>query len=715
MRTKKKLAALDLFRLVAMVLVVMNHTFPLASYTTAGDFWLTRVLARLAVPFFLMTSGYFLAKTNWHSLGRFLKKLCLLYTLAVLLYLPLNFYNRPFASPGDFLRQLLTDGTFYHLWYFPATILGAILARQLSRLHLRLAFPIAGLLYLIGLGGDSYYGLVTRLPVVESFYHGIFLIFSYTRNGLFLAPLFLLLGAAGRQWDRRMSALGLGASLLAMSFEAFWLRSLYVQRHDAMYLALPLCMVFLFSLLLCINQGEARRARQLSSLVYILHPWCIVLVRGGAEVLGLESLFVQNSLGHFTAVLLLSLIMSWLLLSLRPTQLQAGGRAWREIDLEALAHNAQILRRSLPPEETLMAVVKADAYGHGAVPSARCLQKAGVRAFAVACPAEGIVLRKAGIRGLILVLGYTNPAEASLLSHWRLTLTVVDLDHARALSSQGRRLHVHLALDTGMHRLGIPAENRNAIAAVYNLPNLAIDGVFSHLCTADSLVDADQQYTQHQLTVFYDTVSWMRGSGLDPGCIHIQASYGIWNLPPQPCQYARAGIALYGICSDENPILRPLDLWPVLSLRARVASVRTLQAGEGAGYSLVFRAQRETLLAVIAIGYADGLPRSLGQQGGEVLLHGRRCPIVGKVCMDQLLVDVTETPETRAGDIATLIGRDGGQEIRAEELAAHCSTISNELLSRLGSRLALSTRPVPIPPTAIPATEDCNRRTVIQS
>lgn len=706
MRAEKNTAALDLFRLAAMVLVVINHTSPLASYSAAGDFWLARVLARLAVPFFLMTSGYFLAKHNWRSLGRFIKKLCLLYGLSVLLYLPLNLYSGHFTGPADFLHQLLTDGTFYHLWYFPAAILGAILARQLSRLGLRLALPIAALLYLIGLGGDSYYGLVTQLPPAKSLYQGIFLVFSYTRNGLFLAPLFLLLGAAGRRWGRKVSALGFCTSLLAMSLEAFWLRSLGVQRHSAMYLALPLCMVFLFSLLLDANRREAPGLRRLSTLVYILHPWCIILVRGGASLLGLEPLFIQNSLCHFAAVLLLSLGLSWLLLIRRPRRPRPGSRAWREVDLEALAHNARILRRALPPEGTLMAVVKADAYGHGAVPAARCLQKTGVRAFAVACLTEGIALRRAGIRGCILILGYTDPAEAPLLARWRLTQVVVDLDHAKALSARGRRVHVHLALDTGMHRLGLPAEDRDAISAVYALPHLAIDGVFSHLCMADALTEDEQRYTQNQLTVFYDTVDWMRAAGFDPGHIHIQASYGIWNLSDQPCSYARAGIALYGVCSDTAPVRRPLDLWPVLSLRARVATVRTLRAGEGAGYGLAFQALRQTRLAVITIGYADGLPRDLAQRGGEVLLHGRRCPMVGRICMDQLLVDVTELPELRPGDIATIIGRDGGCEIRAEELAEHCGTITNELLSRLGGRLALSTQPVPAPAAAArPAAE----------
>ena len=199
--------------------------------------------------------------------------------------------------------------------------------------------------------------------------------------------------------------------------------------------------------------------------------------------------------------------------------------------------------------------------------------------------------------------------------------------------------------------------------------------------------------TLEQLTLFYDTLDWMRTQNLSPGRVHIQASYGVLNLPPQPCTWARAGIALYGVYSSLSPVQRRLDLKPVLSLRARVASVRPLRPGERAGYGLAFQARQETRLAVVTIGYADGLPRQLPQQGGRVLIRGAFCPMAGRMCMDQLLVDVTALPDVQAGDVVTLIGRDGAQELRAEELAARCGTITNELLSRLGRRLELQKVP----------------------
>lgn len=187
-------AALDLFRLAAVVLVVANHTSPLASVSPLWDFWFTRVLARVAVPFFLMVSGYFLAKDQWRRTGVFLKKTCLLYGAAVLLYLPLNWYNGGYG-PAEWVKKLLLDGTFYHLWYFPGVILGVPVARGLLRLGPRTALTAAGLLYLVGLGGDSYYGLTCQLPALEALYGEIFQIFAYTRNGLFFTPLFFAAGS----------------------------------------------------------------------------------------------------------------------------------------------------------------------------------------------------------------------------------------------------------------------------------------------------------------------------------------------------------------------------------------------------------------------------------------------------------------------------------------------------------------------------------------
>ena len=552
MSGKRLSPALDWFRLLAAFLVVCNHTSPLDSFAPGADFWLTRVLARVAVPFFFMVSGYFLSQKNWAHTGKFLKKTALVYALAVVLYLPLNWYNGGFASPLQWLQKLLLDGTLYHLWYFPAVLLGVVIARNLARLPAPAALSLAGLLYLIGVGGDSYYGFTAAVPALKTLYDGIFLVFSYTRNGLFFAPLFLLLGASGLRWSRWTSAVGLVLSLLGMSLEAFWLRDLDWPRHDSMYLLLPLCMVFLFSLLLGENRGEDKKARRVSLLVYLLHPWSIVLVRGGAEAAGLEGIFVENSLGHFCAVLALTVWMALALDGLRPIRPDPRGRAWAEVDLEALARNAQTLESTLSPECRLMAVVKADGYGHGAVPAARRLWKEGVRAFAVASLSEGISLRKHGVRGTILILGYTPPREVPLLRRWHLTQTVADEAHGRALAAQGKPVKVHLALDTGMHRLGVPAEDRAAIQRLYRLKHLRITGTFSHLCVSDSLEPDQVDFTQKQLSRFYGTLDWMREQGLAPGRSTSRPATGCSTCRPSPAAMPGRGSPCTG-CTATSP------------------------------------------------------------------------------------------------------------------------------------------------------------------
>lgn len=689
--TARRFPALDQFRMAAAVLVVMIHTGPLASLAPAADFWLTRVLARVAVPFFLMGSGYFLAARGWRDLCRFWRHTALVYLAAVALYLPLNLYNG--EDIAHWLRGLVWEGTAYHLWYFPALLWGVLLARALARLGMPAALSVAGVLYLAGLGGDSYWGLLTRLPAAARWYTALFAVTDYTRNGLFYAPLFLLLGAAlaGQPAPRsvRGSALGLAAGLLAMTVEAFWLRGLAVQRHDSMYLFLPVSMVFLFRLLLACNAGRDRAARDLSLLVYLLHPGCIVAVRGLARLTGTRAWLVDNSLVHFGAVLALALAAALVLCRLRPLPLPADARAWRELDADALRGNLHALQQAAGPDCRVMAVVKADAYGHGARPVARLLQREGVRDFAVACLQEGIALRKAGIRGTILILGWTDPCLAPLLARWHLTQAVASLEHGRALAAQGCRVRVQLALDTGMHRIGVEARDREALAALYALPGLRITGVFSHLCVSDDLSPAGVAFTRQQAETFREALAWLREQGFATGQTHLLASYGILNTPEFSLDLVRAGIALYGVYSDDTPARRVLPLQPVLSLKARVALVRTLALGASAGYGLAFTATRPTRLAVLTIGYADGLPRCLPQQGGRVLLHGVSCPMVGRMCMDQLLVDVTDIPAVTAGDVAILIGRDGADCIPVEEVARRCGTLSNEILARLGSRLGL--------------------------
>lgn len=729
MQKQKNFVWLDRFRLIAALLVIAIHTSPLTSFSGEADFFFTRVLARIAVPFFLMVTGFFFP-SDPDKLRKSLKKLCLLYGAAILLYLPLGFYAGHYRALyfTDALRMLLFDGSFYHLWYFPAAITGMIIVFALKRvLKLRRICVISIVLYVIGLFGDSYFGLAEKLPPVKAAYEGMFRLFSYTRNGIFMAPVFLVLGILIQEYSRKSLhrstlryALCLLVSFVCMTVEAFTLHNLRLQRHDSMYVFLLPVMVSLFLLLLSLPETAAprrttavpiagaatpRRTAVASAAmwIYLLHPAFIVLVRAAAKLLHLTGLLVDNSLIHYLAVSILSVAAGsalsflqthffskqWLERHLAKTA-SPTSRAWIELNLDALRHNVALLRKCVPDGCRLMPAVKANAYGHGAIPIARELNRLGIDCFCVACAAEGIELRKAGITGEILILGYTHPTEFPLLRRYRLTQTVTDYTYAEKIQQSGIRLHVHIAVDTGMHRLGIRCEDVEHIAAVYQMKNLLVDGIFTHLSACDSAAPDCHAFTESQILAFRQVVKALSQEGVSCKGIHLLSSYGMLNYPGAAESYVRPGIALYGLFSteaDTRNLHEICPLEPVLSLKARVASVRTLYAGESVGYGLAFTADHDMQIAVLSIGYADGLPRELSCGNGSVLIGGQRAPIVGRICMDQTLIDVSQLSDVKQVDTAVLIGVSGSEQITAGELAGKCHTIANELLSRLGSRL----------------------------
>ena len=693
------LGGFDRFRLPAALLVVAIHTGPLLSVSPFANDLLTDIWGRIAVPFFFAVSGWFLVprlrREGAAALGPFLKKTLLLYLLSALLYLPLNLYNHTLADSGaSLLRDIFFNGTFYHLWYFPALALGACIVWALVRGLGRWAWLPAVLLYLVGLLGDSWYGLTAALPPLRAAYEGMFLCFYYTRNGLFSTPIFLLLGGWLAQRPRRnrpgLYGVGLSLSLVLLTAEGLLVKNFDLARFDALYLTLPLCVGFLLLWLAALELPAAPALRGWTAAIYVLHPWCIVLVRGGARVVGLTGLLVDNSLGHYGAVVLLSALLALPFAFYRPAKADPRGRAWIEVDAAALRHNLSALSALLPEGGKLMPVVKANAYGHGDLEVARICTGEGIRAFAVATAAEGVRLRRGGVRGTILVLGCTGPQEVPLLARYRLTQAVVSAGHARALDAQGRRIAVHLKIDTGLHRLGIPWDDVEGLVAPFACRNLKITGVFTHLSDAEALDGASQARTREQLRRLQSAVEGLRKAGFDPGAVHFQGSYGLLNY--SDCgllsAYARPGIALYGVLSlPEHRTRAAVELRPVLSLRARVTQLHRLEPGEAAGYDGAFTARRPTVLATLAIGYADGWPRSLSNGTGRVLIHGQLAPVAGLVCMDQLLVDVTDVDGVSPGDVATLIGRDGPAEVTAGQAAQAAGTITNELLSRLGPRL----------------------------
>lgn len=363
-------------------------------------------------------------------------------------------------------------------------------------------------------------------------------------------------------------------------------------------------------------------------------------------------------------------------------------RAWAEINLDHLEHNLQELSRIVPADTKIMAVVKADAYGHGSICISKRLQQAGVRSFAVAEIDEGIALRKKGIKGEIVILGYTPLNRLKELRRYHLTQTVIHADDAVRLQSYGKKIKVHIKINTGMNRLGESYENSDRILSMYRHNNLQVTGIFSHLTSAESQRKEDVDFTRLQLERFDRVVNQVAGSGCSPGIPHIQSSYGILNYPELSYGIVRPGIALYGILSNDNDrVQSKVDLRPVMSLRATVTLVKNIIAGEPVGYNGSYSPSLDSKIATVSIGYADGIPRELSQQGGCVLIRGQRAMIIGKICMDQMMVDVTEIDEVRQGDIATLIGQDGDERITAGEFAKRVGTITNEVVSALSNRV----------------------------
>jgi len=690
---------IDRFRLLAALMVVAIHTAPLASLHAQADAYVTLVLCRVAVPFFFMVSGFFLFRggfANMENVKRFLLRTAGMYGISMLLYLPINLYAGQLSFPAV-IGDVLIDGTMYHLWYFPALMLGVLVVTWLlRRLRVRGTLIVAAVLYVIGLLGDSYYGLTEGIPFLNAAYEALFTVFDYTRNGLFFAPLFLSLGAwfAQRQgtFSRGMAAGGLIGSLLLMCAEGFIVHRLDWVRHDSMYVFLVPCMFFLFALLLGWRGGRVAWARDVAMLTYVLHPLVIVVVRGAARVLGAQTWLIDNSLIHFAAVAVLSFAGSavlWVIWrKMKKKKPVVSGRPTRiEVDLEALQHNVRVLEADMPQGCRLMAVVKAQAYGHGAIRAAQALWGAGVRYFAVATMEEGLELRRAGLGGVILILGYTAPGCARTLWRYRLTQAVISPEHGAALDAAGYPVRVHIKIDTGMHRVGTDAGDREAIAKLFGCRHLKITGVFTHFCIADSLADEAVAFTETQIARFEALREMIDKCGISDMIIHAQSSSGYLNYPYLNYGVVRAGIALYGLTAEAGAQTRlHPDLRPTLALRSEIVLLRRIAAGESVGYGCTYVAPSERLIAVVPIGYADGVPRELAVNGGRVLVRGISAPIVGRICMDQMMVDVTEVAGVALGDTVTLIGRDGDEIISAGEVAQRCGTITNELLSRLGER-----------------------------
>ena len=708
MSSRKGYIGIDYFKFVAAFLVIAIHTSPLATFTENGDFILTRIIASVAVPFYFMTSGFFQISKyayNTDRLRAFLKKVAVIYGISICVYIPLNVYNQYFSRDSllpNLMKDIFFDGTMYHLWYLPASMFGAVIAWTLVRkTGFYKALGITILLYVVGVFGDSYYGVVCNIPTIQRIYNHMFEMFDYTRNGLFFAPVFFVMGGmiADKvdRISRKKCVVGLSISILLMLAEGMVLHIFDLQRHDSMYFVLLPCMYFLFNLLIQLQGQRKERLRTMALAIYIIHPMVIVVVRLMAKILRLQTLLVGNSLIHYLTVCIVSMVISFLFAKIlykvkgkRNDACMKKSRAWIEIDLNNLSHNVNSLNKSLPEKCELMAVVKAQAYGHGAYEVVTHLNQMGVKAFAVATIDEGIELRRYGITGEILILGYTAPIRARELRKYDLIQTLIDYEYACALNEQRYSVKGHLKIDTGMHRLGFECVDIEKIENTFAMKHIEVCGIFTHLCASDSLVEADKCFTRKQVADFYNLIAMLENGGIAIPKIHIQSSYGLLNYPELNCDYVRVGISLYGVSSAYNDETKlHIDLRPVFALKARVILLRDIRKGESVGYSRTFVAERDSRIAILPIGYADGYPRNLSCGKSYVLISGQKAPVVGRICMDQIAVDVTDIPQVKVGMIATLIGKDGEKEIVASMVAEKAESITNELLSRMGYRLKI--------------------------
>jgi alanine racemase len=371
---------------------------------------------------------------------------------------------------------------------------------------------------------------------------------------------------------------------------------------------------------------------------------------------------------------------------------------WAEIDLDAIAHNTRELKRRVGEKTELMAVVKANAYGHGAVPVAETVLENGASRLAVNRAVEGVQLRQGGITAPILIMGYTLPAQAETIVHWDLTPTVNDPEQAQALSTaashpsfippkvggeRGGELPIHVKVDTGMGRFGLlPKEVADFVREISALPGIFIEGVYTHFAIADA---ADKSYTLQQFEIYLEAVKRLEEAGFTIPIKHVAGSAATLDLPQTYLDMVRCGIVLYGLRpSDEVEPTIPLR--PAMTLKSRVARVRTLPAGSSISYGCTYTASEPTLVALVPVGYGDGYRRLISNRG-QVLIHGQRAPIVGRVCMDQFVVKVSHIPDVQRHNEVVLLGRQGNDEISAEEIATWAETINYEVTTSILPRV----------------------------
>lgn len=372
--------------------------------------------------------------------------------------------------------------------------------------------------------------------------------------------------------------------------------------------------------------------------------------------------------------------------------MQYRQRAWAEISLDALSHNVQSIQAVLSGGTQFCAVVKADAYGHGEEFICRKLHDIGVRFYAVSSFEEAMRVRKWCPEGEILILGYTSPECAPMLAEHNILQAVVSGEYAAALSAQalpGKPVRCHIKLDTGMGRIGVPARDTarclSEVETILSLQGLTIEGLFTHFAAADEETPEHVDYTNRQEAALFDTYKALEARGIRLPHVHCMNSAAICYRNNPESTLARAGIIMYGLMPNAA-LSMPLDLQPVLELRSRISHIKTVDAGTCISYGRTYVAEHTQKIATVTIGYADGYSRLLSGKG-EVLVCGVRCPVVGRICMDQLMIDIGAVPDAQVGTVVTLIGRDGSDCITADEVAGKYGTIGYEVVCGISKRV----------------------------
>jgi alanine racemase len=359
-----------------------------------------------------------------------------------------------------------------------------------------------------------------------------------------------------------------------------------------------------------------------------------------------------------------------------------------EIDLSALMYNLGQVRKCVGPDCQVLAVIKANAYGHGAVPVASALASAGVSMLGVAWVQEGVQLRKAGVRLPILVMAGAMADEMKEILSYRLTPVVYQSQQVRALEKlakkNDRTVKIHIKIDSGMGRLGASSEKevQDLARVLRRSPHLIVEGAMTHMAE-DGL--EHRSFTQQQLGFFNHSLSLFAKAGLDIPIQHAANSAITIDLQSAHFNMVRPGIMLYGYLPSKS-LAHPVDLKPVMTLRTRILHLKRVPPGTSISYGRTFTTQRESLIATLPVGYADGLPRALSNRG-EALVRGRRAPVVGRVCMDMMMVDLTGHGDAQVGDEAVLMGRQGQEAITADDIAQQSGTIAYEILCGIGPRV----------------------------